>query len=134
MRVILTSFRDAANHTGEKFSIARWQPRGFHIPELRCLAPLDSHNIPIYHLPSDEYRRRYESEVLSSDAAFAQIASNLLSYKDLVLCCWCNPDRQKGYAKLMCHRVLVGYFIEKRLPMVEVVYKDGAENPIWERL
>jgi len=134
--IILTSFRDAPNLDCEKFSIARWQPAGCNYPELRRLAPYYADGKPIKNIPADEYRVAYEMSVLLQDTATAELASVVGSMKadeTMAMLCWCNLSRQKAHQKLMCHRILVGYWIEEHAPDVVVVYRDGAENPVWER-
>ena len=57
--VVLTSFRDAENWDGPKFSAARWQPRGLNYPELTFLAPNDP-DTGRKMLEPDDFRRKYE--------------------------------------------------------------------------
>ncbi len=133
-KVILTSFREAKNHDCIKFSIARWQPKGYKYPELRWLMPYYADGKPIIGIPPDEHRLAYESSVLTPDNTVAQLVGLISSTEDeetVAFLCWCNPLRQPPPKKLMCHRILVGYWIEDHYPDIEVVYLDGAENPVW---
>lgn len=135
MKIILTSFRDAKNHEGAPYSIARWKPSHFSwIPQLPVnLLPLYN-GIPLKDLEPHVFRRYYEKilegSVKDMDSYLKQVCEETDS---LVLCCWCHPERQKGRDKLFCHRILVGYWIERHWPEIEVIYADGAENPVWER-
>jgi len=137
MKIILTSFRDAKNYLGSfPFSIARSQPKGFMFPSLRAFAPVRKDGSDIKHLPPDQYRSEYEIAVLSSEETLRHVTNTLSEkfkrYDTILLCCWCNPTRQDKYEKLMCHRILVGYWLEKHTDF-EILFADGAENPIWER-
>ncbi len=135
-KVILTSFRDAKNHHCTKFSIARWQPKGYSYPELKRLAPYYQDGRPIKGISPYEFRIAYETNVLTQDSATAQLVSVIASMgynETIALLCWCNPSRQPPPKKLMCHRILVGYWIENHCSDVEVVYLDGAENSVWSR-
>lgn len=138
-KIILTSFRDAKNYDDAKsykYSISRWQPRNSTYTELKSLAPFDRNGRAIKSLPPDIYREVYEREVLSSQNARKQLQAVVDLMNDgeqAILMCWCNPARQEEYSKLFCHRILVGWFIEKNFPYIAVVYADGAENPVWER-
>lgn len=134
--IILTSFRDAPNHKCTKYSIARWQPRNCSYPELKSLAPLYPDGKAIRNLSPDEYRIAYEKYVLSSSNAKRQLQAviDLINNgESICLMCWCNLSRQSEYDKLFCHRILVGWFIEKTFPQVEVIYADGAQTPVWEK-
>ncbi len=134
--VLLTSFRDAPKHDCVKYSIARWQPKGCNYPSLKRLAPHYANGLAIKNLPPDEYRLAYETSVLSQDSAISELAALVGSVMDgetIALLCWCNPSRQPPPKKLMCHRILVGYWIEDHVPFMNVVYLDGAENPVWEK-
>ena len=134
MKVILTSFRDAENWSGTKYSIARWKPGWFPHPTFPVpLAPFHKGKA-MKHLAPDEYRTKYE-EILERERwnLIDYLSSPARQDLQLVLVCWCNLARQEGYDKLFCHRILVGYWIERNLPDIEVVYADGAENPVWPR-
>ena len=137
--IILTSFRDAKNYEGSntyKYSISRWQPRNLGFPELKSLAPFYKDGRPIKSLPPNEYRKVYESEVLSNPSAKRQLQAiiNLMNEgESSLLMCWCNMSRQEEYSELFCHRILVGWFIEENFSDIDVVYEDGAQNPVWDK-
>lgn len=125
-----------ANYDTRKFSIARWQPKGCNFPTLNYLAPYKSFGIPIKGIQPNEYRMQYEHYVLSDSAIQHTLRKFILSMNDdesVAFMCWCNPSRQSTHEKLFCHRILVGYWIEENIPGVEVIYEDGADNPIWGR-
>lgn len=132
LKIILTSFRDRHRWEGAKYSVARWNPSDARtIPRLEYLAPVWAGQ-PMRHLTPEEFRTKYELILERVSPKFLEFIKEF-DGKELVLLCWCNPTRQRGYSKLYCHRILIGYEVEKQLPAVEVVYADGAENPIWER-
>lgn len=140
MKVILTSFRDSLNLVNtHQWSIARWQPRnmGRKWPELPLLAARDVLGNPLRHLEPGISRRLYEERLNLPPVEYLlkQLVREYFSLvgEDFALLCWCNPDRQKKYPKLYCHRILVGYKLEKMFPWLQIDYRDGAENPIWER-
>lgn len=83
-------------------------------------------------LESEDFRIKYEKILASREAELIRFFFGN-NYVDLVLLCWCNPDRQKDLPKLFCHRILVGYWLEEHFPGLEIVYADGADKPVWER-
>ena len=138
MRVILTSFRDSVNWTRtHQYSIARWQPKnmGRNFPEIQELSARDSNGNPLRHLSPEEFREKYEDRLAGiGGITLHKLLERHLAdapEEDIVLLCWCNPDRQKEYSKLFCHRILVGYWIEEHYPEIGVIYADGADNPVW---
>lgn len=128
--VVLTSFRDAPKipDVGEKYSIARWQPKGCNYPRF----PVAIQPYFERHLSPPDYQVKYEALLKRNYDDLYAFFSTLCPQETMTLLCWCNLDRQKGYDKLYCHRILVGYWIEKNFPSYTVVYRDGAENPVWE--
>lgn len=92
----------------EAFSVARWQPRGFSYPEIRCLAPFDADGRPIRGLSPERYLEVY-AVALASRWPEIRRALEYLKRRDVSLLCWCNPERQRGYPKLFCHTILVGF-------------------------
>ena len=150
MKIILTSFRDALKREGDIYSIARWQPGNF--PQRPMfpvdLRPITSGGRPMTHMTPLAFRKIYWRLLNGQGQALLQylhtryLADQESPVPDLVLCCWCNLDRQEGYDKLYCHRILVGYWIEKHFIEIqrknsshpcEIEYDDGAQNPIWTK-
>ena len=133
MDIILTSFRDAKNWKGSKFSIARWQPLGLHYPSFPIpIAPYYKGR-PMVHLEPDDFRNKYEDILKSKEPELIGFFSSHTYAPPLVLLCWCNLDRQRDHNKLYCHRILLGYWIERHFPSINVIYADGAEKPLWEK-
>lgn len=110
------------------YSVARWQPKGYDYPSIQALVPFDEYSRPIRKVPPDEYLELYAAG-LRSRRLEVELAVGFLRDRDAALCCWCNPQRQKGYPKLFCHTVLIGFLLESH--GVPVCYLDGRENPVW---
>jgi len=135
MKVILTSFRESPRWNHPKYSIARWNPHDYKwMFRLDWLAPIDEKGT-MRHLSPNEFRDRYNKLLESKAIRLNQFLDNLLAVNmsEVVFCCWCYLQRQPQYDKLYCHRILIGFWLEKNRPNVKVVYSDGAQNPIWER-
>ena len=133
MKVVLTSFRDAENWDGPKWSAARWQPKAAKYPELRFLGAWDPDTgRKLVNLPPDAFREKYERWLEKRRFAIWEFFRDR-EEEQIVLLCWCTPERQKKHEKLYCHLILLGFYLEKHFPDMEVIYADGRENPIWER-
>ena len=132
-RVVLTSFRDAENWDGPKWSTARFQPKDCSYPQLPFLAPWDpdTHK-KMVHLEPDVFREKYERLLTKKRFFIWQFISTRIE-EEIVLLCWCHPDRQKKYDKLYCHTILLGHYLEETFPTLEIVYADGRDKPLWER-
>lgn len=132
-KVVLTSFRDADNWEGPKWSIARWQPKGNKYPQLPFLAPWDPDTgAKMVHLQPDDFRDKYDRLMLKKRFEIWQFITQR-GDEQVVFLCWCNPDRQKGFDKLYCHSILTGYYLEEVFPELEIIYADGRDKPLWER-
>ena len=131
MKVILTSFRDANNWKGTACSIARWQPDWSSMPEFPVdIAPWGLSE----RMNLDVYRTRYGKVLEQKEEKLLDFFSRIENNEMLVLCCWCNLERQKQFGgKLFCHRILLGYWIEEHFSYAIVKYADGAESPIWRK-
>lgn len=138
MQVILDSFRMAPTHNSQSdlmFSVARWQPVKCSYNTLRFLAPFG-----LQGLEPESYRIEYNKILDKVRMTFITILDRHID-DTISLLCWCNPDRQKKYEKLMCHTILIGYEIESlfkagklKCKELKVVYEDGRDNPVWDRL
>jgi hypothetical protein len=135
--IILTRFRDAVRLNCNKYSVSRWQPKNTQYPELKALAPKYPDGTPIKDLPPEAYKNDYIKYVLSNPKAHEQLSAVINMLDDgesAALLCWCNLARQSEYSELFCHRILIGYYIMKHFPEVNVVFADGAEVPVWKSL
>lgn len=131
--LILTSFRDVSSWPSSTvWSVARWQPGYIGRPELPWLAPFDVETgRPLVHLMPAAYRLKYEAVLDLAESKLRAILS--APGERTTFCCWCHPDRQRGYPSLYCHTILIGYRVERLLPNIHVVYADGRDNPVWPR-
>ncbi len=133
MRIVLTSFRDAKNWKGLACSIARWQPSWSEMPEFPVdVKPIYHHRNLTEYMSPEEYRKKYEEILKGKEQELIDFLCKIENDATLVLCCWCNLERQKS-EKLFCHRILLGWWIEEHFKFAIVKYADGAEKPIWER-
>ena len=138
MKIVLTSFRDARNWKGTSCSIAKYPPKNSDMPDfLVDVKPVyKGQNLSPYMNP-ENFRLKYEWILEQQRVKLIDLLCRI-DDETLVLCCWCNIESQFkkfpqfGY-KLFCHRILLGYWVERNFPYTIVKYSDGAENPIWKR-
>ena len=135
MPVILTSFKEYSRlekYLGFKpraYSIARYQPKGFDLPELGFLAPPLDLTIPRNHRSLKGYIAFYETSLKHAyTERWSDIKNWLVSLdKEIVtaLVCWC-PDTDLAKQQLMqfgcfaCHTGLVGKMLNKHRPDMDV--------------
>lgn len=136
MRIVLTSFRDARNWKGTACSIARWQPAWSEMPEFPVnIKPIYRGRNLTEHMSPEYYREKYEEILEAETNELLDFFSRIENDETLILCCWCNLERQKQFnGKLFCHRILLGWWIEEHFKFAIVKYSDGAESPIWEKI
>lgn len=128
-RVIITSFRDTLNHLGDVYSVARWQPPRHHFITLQDLAARDELGSPLTHIEPAEFMPRYFARLdRYGRDVITRIAEPADTPLTTTLLCWCNPLRQRQWPHLYCHTILIGWWIEKYHPHVDIVYMDGREH------
>ena len=133
-KVVLTSFRDADKWDSSAWSVARWQPSDCGYFSLPFFAPWDPDtNRGMVHLEPDVFKEKYERVLDLHHLSIVRFVKNVAHLEQVVLLCWCHPDRQRDYDKLYCHTILIGHYLEKHFPELKVVYADGRESPLWER-
>ena len=129
MKVILTSFLHSKGINEPRYSVARYQPKGFSYPVLGFLAPfdVDTGRKMTAGMDPDLYKRKYEKVLESAEE---QLEKFFAEYEDdtVVFCCWCNFKRQDTQEHLYCHTILIGRFIEERHPEFKVKYLDGRDR------
>jgi hypothetical protein len=117
------------------FSVARYQPKGFHLPELRLLAPMDRYGVKLKgFIDHREYRKLYKAALKDRKEAVLNWLDSLRPNKHFVLCCWCTIEQQrrKGYDTVMCHTILLGKTIIKHRPDILVfVDRDRYLYSAW---
>jgi len=133
--IVLSSFNKRPDGI-PAFSVARWQPRGHHLPELRFLAPIDQfgHKIKGFY-DHREYRRLYKAVLQTRKEAILNWLDSLSPKQDMTLVCWCTIEQQrlKGYDTIMCHTILLGNTIRKHRPDILVfVDADRFQHSIFK--
>jgi hypothetical protein len=143
MSVVLTSFKHAKTFSGDKFSIARFQPKGFSFAELRFLAATDKDGNKMllrnYIDPIPGYEKALREAYKFRWPAIRGWLDNLMPENDIVLCCWCpysnsTADQIKEFGTFACHGGLIGMMIAKYRPDIEIILdKDRQERllPEW---
>lgn len=117
---------------GIPLSVARWQPKNY--PTIEYFQPFDEAGKPIKGIPPEKYLIKYtKTLIVRAEAQILHRKEAILNGPSCSLCCWCNPQRQKGYKTLFCHTILIGYLLELLIPELKVEYLDGRENPVWSR-
>ena len=132
--IILSSFFKKSEGI-PAFSVARWQPRNFHLAELRFLAPMDRYGVKLKgFIDHHGYRKLYKAVLMDRKEAVLNWLDSLRRDKDMVLCCWCTIEQQrrKGYDTVMCHTILLGKTIKKHRPDILVfVDRDRHLYSAW---
>lgn len=133
--ILITSFKKKPPFI-EGVSVARYQPRGFKLPALKLLAPIDCFGDKITgYQHHGEYRRLYKATLESRQAAVMAWMESLNRRNDYALCCWCNIEQQraKGYETLMCHTILIAFSIRKHRPDIPVFLDwDRYRYSVWD--
>lgn len=133
--ILLTSFKNLPKNIFA-YSVSRWQPRGFNLPELKFLAPLDMFGRKLEGFNSHhEYRRLYKATLETRKKAIENWIKGIDSRKTFALICWCNSLQQaaRGYSTIMCHTLLIGFSIAKRRKDILVtVDQDRFSNSVWK--
>jgi len=133
--ILMTSFKKKpAGFTG--ISVARWQPKGYRLPVLKLLAPVDRFGEKLTGFKSSsDYRKIYRAALLERKEAVRSWLATLSPKVDLAFCCWCNLEQQrlKGYQTIMCHTILLGMTIRKYRPDILVFLDwDRYRYSIWK--
>lgn len=135
--IIFTSFKKSYQYAGQKFSVARYQPKGFHFTELSFFAAEDENGDRIKLGNSDnsiaEYKKAFRK---GCKARWAEIEIWLKALKpedDLVLCCWCpyskgSEKQLKDTGVFACHTGLIAQMIKKHRPDIRVALDEDREK------
>lgn len=136
--VILTSFKQSVKYPGEKYSIARIQPKGFNYKELKFLAAIDEKGkkLQMENIQDDTLNVYKEAlrRGLKKRWHLVNAWLNSLSHdKDIVLCCWCpysesSSKQMKEYGTFACHSGLIGQMIRKNRPDIQVVLDEDRQK------
>lgn len=135
--VVFTSFRKSQNFNGEKFSIARFQPKGYRYKELRFLAAEDEKGGKIllrnFENPIEDYREVLRRSFKARGTAIRGWLESLSPDVDIVLCCWCpysksTQEQIKKRGSFVCHSGLIAQMIRKYRPDVPVELDDDRQK------
>lgn len=133
MKVILTNFFDkdilGTLKRENIFSIARWSPvRGVQYKKLSFLAP-ESDGQAIRGLSPEKFLPEYAKVLRSNLKKITNFfCSSEVVADNLALLCWCRKGRQSDYEHIMCHRILVGWYLDEYFPTLDVVYTGDIEK------
>ncbi len=130
VEVILTSFQYSKSiESIPRYSVARWQPKGFSYPVLGFLAPfdVDTGKKMTAALPSDLYIRKYEKILEAAEGSLAEFFAQCED-ETVMFCCWCSQSNRTSEKYLYCHTILIGRFIEEHYPDFRVQYLDGRHK------
>ncbi len=132
MKILLTSFQHSKILTTiSRFSVARWQPKGFSYPKLYCFSPRVTGGMDLTTEFSPKDYKTFYDEILEdnrNEIKEFMMEQFELATPILALCCWCNSSRQKDREHLYCHTILIGHYIKKQFPYVEFNYCDGRDK------
>jgi len=140
MSIILTSFKCSKSFKGEKFSVARWQPKGFNYRTLNFLSAVDIYGNPL-HLsrfktnPLQEYKKQWFGGIWHRNRFIKQWLESLKNEEDLVLCCWypySQPTQEqiKLYGTFACHTGLIGQLVKRERKDIEIVLDQDRHNQL----
>lgn len=139
--VIFTSFKKIKHYNhAEPYSIAVFQPKGFSLPSLPFLFPIDERGARImlenFKNPETEYpialRQAYKARWTIIQKWMHSLSQQT---KDLVLCCWCPytqiaKQELKTHHSFFCHSGLVAKMLVKHCPHVSVLLDDDRKHDL----
>lgn len=137
-QIILTSFHRAKRMQGEKFSICRFQPAGFELPELRFFAAEDANGqkLRIKDAGGPERFAQLYRESLAS--RWNEVKDWLDSIKKasspILLLCWCPFSEEtrtsiKTDGTFLCHSGLIGKLINRHCAEARLMLdEDRAQH------
>lgn len=135
--IIFTSFKNSHLYAGEKFSVARYQPKRFYYTELSFLAAEDEngHRIKLRNTEDSiaQYKKAFRRGCKVRWTEIDEWLKSLDEASDYVLCCWCpysqSSDKQlKETGSFACHTGLVAQLIKKHRPDIKILLDDDREN------
>lgn len=132
-QVILTSFHRAKRMQGDKFSICRFQPTGFALPELRFFAAEDANGqkLRIKDVGGVEKFEQLYREALAS--RWKEVSDWLdwlrRTSSPVLLLCWCPfSEETKASVKtdgtFLCHSGLIGKLINRHCPETRLMLDE----------
>lgn len=144
MRVLLTSYREAAAFDGDArigvYSAANWQPRGLTYPNADWAIPRTSDGKRIYISTYGGPSNYWPAMVDFFEAQSHTIAEwlNDLDTEYFVLACWCPYTRKAGeqlrdHGSFVCHTGPLGEVLST-FPGLEVVLDTDRLERMWTPL
>ena len=140
--VILTSFQKSKGFGGDKFSVARFQPKGFKYPDLLFLAAQDKRGqkmaLDNYIEPVAGFAKALHEAYMSRWNDIEPWLNSLTENKDIVLCCWCpysdsSKEEVKLFGTFACHSGLIGQLINKHRPDITVMLDADRQRRLIEQ-
>ena len=135
--VILTSFKNIGDFDGKKFSVARWQPKGFNIWALDFLAAEGAGGVEL-HLrdfkdPLKEFAAAYREGLKERWSKVETWLGEIDPEESIVLACWCpyskaTQEQMSRFGSFCCHTGLIGRLVQKFRPDVDVVMDSDRLN------
>lgn len=135
--VTLTSFAKSGQFRGKKYSVSRWQPKGFQYPVLDFLSAVDAAGKPLklqkFSDPLTDYKKAFIDGIKARWDRVYPWLKGLRPSEDVVLCCWCpysatSQKQIKEFGTFACHTGLIGQLIQKFRPDIKVVLDNDREK------
>lgn len=136
--VILTSFHRSKKMEGEKFSICRFQPTGFKLPELRFLAAEDKDGqklLPPTAAEADLFAAQYRQAIVSRWGEVRNWLDGIDGRNGPVcLVCWCpfsegTRTAVRAGEQFLCHSGLIGKLINRYRQDVRLLLDEDRD--VW---
>ena len=140
MSIVFASFKKAKNYSGEKYSVATFQPKGFNFSCLKFLYPIDEEGRRIY---LENYVDPFVGYVQALRKAYQdrwdiikKWLDKLEPDNDIVLCCWCPysehaKDQIKEFGVFCCHSGLIAKMIAKHRPDIKIILDDDRAKKLF---
>lgn len=140
--IVLTSFKYADDFPGQKFSVAKWAPKGVKMESLEYLAAVGVKGKEL-HLkdfanPAVEYAQAYREGIIERWKWVSIWLYGLDPLRDQVLSCWCPHSKPTTeYLSVhdggfLCHTGLIGLIIRKHRPDIDVVLDVDREEGLYK--
>lgn len=135
--VILTSFKKSKEYEGEKYSVARFQPKGYAFPVLDFLAATGKDGEKLLLSQFDNPIKGYEHALLLGYrhrwTLIQKWLDGLSEEKNVVLCCWCpysNSTKQQiiEFGSFCCHTGIIGQIINRCRPDITIMLDEDRKK------
>ena len=135
--IILTSFKKSKKFKGEKYSVARWQPKGFKYPVLEFLDATDENgsalHFSMFDNPLRGYEKSWEKKIKKNWKVIKRWIDDIEEDENIVLCCWCpftasSQEQIKKFGSFACHTGLIGKLIKEERPEIRIILDNDRKN------